>query len=448
MAPHLPDEVIEIILSALILSTGDVELLHSTLSSLSLLNKQWHRVVEPSLYKIVYGGPKGGNANLTRTLIHNRYFGPYAKALIARRSPLTDWKVGGVALQHVLQFEEEPGHRKSKNWYKKAMVHLPVLLPNIEYLDVLEAKKSSSSRPWLEAIRTSQSNLMPSTIGGPCFSKLKRLDADINGMAVAELYPVFRLPAIEILNFLGGNLLMPFSNAAVARYFETWPQIRTKIKHLNFTHAIPPPDTLTLKFIAAAVPNLCSLTFIGHKKHGFGANLFRSIIDTFKIPITNPNFYKLEMWDERATKPDKFDRLRYRTTMRDTFLHSPMKVLKVDFCLIRCLWFSSQNFILLPKTVHTLILRSTITHSETWVSPFLQCLDDLLANVVHGGYPNLKVIMAELQAQDLLGESVLDGLKEAFGDEGVRFECVRKKDCAWTLARALDELWLKVLPQY
>src|SRR4051794_1256169 len=79
MTPHLPDELIELIVLQLItspeLSQKDVT---SNLARFSLVSTQTYRVVQPYLYTHIHGGRKGGHVSLIRTLLHNHTLSAYA----------------------------------------------------------------------------------------------------------------------------------------------------------------------------------------------------------------------------------------------------------------------------------------------------------------------------------------------------------------------------------
>ena len=176
----LADELIGAIVSNL---EGNVQ----TLAALSSVSKQYHRVVEPYLYRHIVITKRDAPAALVRTIRSKKHLGEYTKTLVARRSVFTDWAYNSKTPQGKFQV---------------GSCLLLLYFPNLERLDVAEVKDKLlllrgriSMLPWMGCVKLVK-------YGGlrrPCdYKQLKRIDADIYGLPIAGKLPQCRQDACII----------------------------------------------------------------------------------------------------------------------------------------------------------------------------------------------------------------------------------------------------------
>ncbi|KAF2270445.1 hypothetical protein CC78DRAFT_573731 [Lojkania enalia] len=295
-SPHLPNELVEMIIVEIHSATpaGKYKAIATILAFPGF--DLFHQVVEPFLYRHIYGGPKGGNVKLFRTLLLVPLLEQYTKILEAKRQPLTDRKLVRVGSGEILSKLEASKTKQDYAWYEVRFYEIAFHLPDLGYLDVSEARQQSKDRPWLDLMRNMVGN------GPIVFANVKRLDIGINGMLVAKPYPVFGLLSLKT----------SISSAVTSTiYLRTWST----------------------------------------KEQGLGANAFRTVISHFRKPITGPTFRRFEMWDEKATDRDKWGAFRYKRSIQEIMANWEMEETMVDMNIICSLWQSSQSFVLLPASL-------------------------------------------------------------------------------------------------
>ncbi|KAF1996744.1 hypothetical protein P154DRAFT_607940 [Amniculicola lignicola CBS 123094] len=440
--PHLPDELIEHIVSDF---TAYSEANLKALRSLSLINRQFHRVVQPYLYSQVDTVAKDGSAKLIRTLLHNKELGHWIKVLRADLSPLTDFRRRNLSsAEFFTALEDAKSGLKGIKYYKALFPYIFLLLPNLERIIVQRAKRPAGRRPWLEWLSVP---ILEPRFGTPDFTKLKHIDADIRGIRFVDLHPIFELRSIEILHFTGGEIAMPTPVSAQEHYRKIWRNIRHNpalktVKQLAFIHPTPSSDLRALISIATSCPSLEALSIIGKKGKELGAYLHRYIIRIFIAPLTNPAFRYLELWDERRITPDVYTTSRSFMAMRRFAETSPVRHLKLDHGIMACLWDAQNNHIELPSTIQTLHLRSSSIAYPHFHHPsyFVAMILNLSVLAQTGIYKDLRSVQFELAVYDRSHRYLLEAMKDAFQRWGVSCALTDKANSGWGLSRLLSEI--------
>ncbi|KAF2727587.1 hypothetical protein EJ04DRAFT_570253 [Polyplosphaeria fusca] len=420
---YLPDELIDMIIFYAMSGSRNHRKLVAIFARLSLVSKQFRRIILPQLYSNIHGGPKGINAKLIRAFMTQPSHGRYVQNLDAKRSPLTDIVPSIPYPNFVQTIETHNTHLIAS--FKPCFQWLPHLLPNLTHLDVCSAKHPCSiiptkhrpynDRPWLLLMSPLSPHSSPH--GSPPFQSLTHLSADISGLPLVDLWPAFQLPAISTMTYTGGTLLMPSGTAPFYFFASVWARILDcPVKHLSFRHAVPPADLHTLGWIArSAALHLESLAFIGSRKKPFGAHMHRSIIWQFQQALRNPRFRRLEMWDERVARADKYEAIGYRSTMR--------KLLRLS-------------------AVREMVDQGLCGVVGGYAYGVCRMLRDIGVDV--GGYPSLEKVVAEVQVADLLDADAMKDIHAVFTGNGIEFELRRKKGCAWELGRIIDEVMYRL----
>jgi hypothetical protein len=415
---YLPDEVVVMIVSHLVPKDDYRNADLQSLGRLSQVCKQWHRVVEPYLYRHVRGGRKGRSGQLLKTIIHKPWLGRYVTSLDGSLSALTDFP--GLEKMLPIIHPEQLSRRQMKKAMKTQFSSILLYLPNLQVLDVSKVKHTSDKnkekvlRPWLFLIN-GKPQYQPRSLQ---FAHLKEINAAIHGVDCCDLYHCFRLPSIETLNFQGGDLRgLATVHLRLRPRHNGWTFKNRSIKHILFKGAIPPRPASGLIYMAQTCPDLESLTFIGDKKNGYGANLFRSIMQDFVVAITSPGFRRLELWDEKITKPDKWTSVRFDSVMVLFGWLSPAEYVRFDEDMIMYVWEDQQNnrkSLLLPKALKHFHVRSSSESSESWISSFDTILVDIGKHAEAGRLPNLRKLIAYLKIHDRCSLRALRAIETAF----------------------------------
>jgi hypothetical protein len=453
-APHLPDELIELVVLNLVPSVADYK--HAdvqTLASLSVVNRQWHRVVEPYLYCHIQIPKRGSETNLAETLTNEPAFTPYIKTLVGSHTLLTDYlPPSGITLIPFEQSMEELLEDKRRKYLNRQYLDLVSTLPNLEILDVSEPSHELSYQdgeqvpPWLALMHwvpSSPPNFSPKRFRyRQAFQNLKRLDAAIHDIPFDELYHVFRLPAIETLHFTGGDM-RDTTMTRHPRHIMGWNFKSDTIKHLAFYDPVPLEGFMGMHgvfYIAQTLTCLESLAFVGPKDGGFGANMHRAIMARFQDSITNARFRKLEMWDRRTTRANKRTALRFDGAVRRFATVSSVEEMALDSEILESLWSQSTATVMLPLKLRRLHIRSSRKWTLELYTRLVRLLVDMSGKLTL--YPSLREVSVALQAGDRIGEKALKTAAKAFTAMGIHFTMSKKEDCAWDADRFVDTISL------
>ncbi|KAF2705094.1 hypothetical protein K504DRAFT_460864 [Pleomassaria siparia CBS 279.74] len=427
---YLPDEIVDMILIQLSLDDEPLMKKNKTLAALSRVSRQYHRIVESYLYTQLAIREKRAAILLLRTLQSQPRLGKYCTRLEARRSPLTDFSTGN---------DDAPG---PGNTMEIGPNMIPLYLPNLEYLDVSKVmhrlqhvNTGSTVLPWMHLMMPAglMATRWPSNGDFKC---LKRIDADIHGVHIANLMDVFRLPAIETLNFTRGTLALPVDagGADMDFYFDQWDFANPSIKHLSLYGAKPALDLHTPVFLAYACHHLESLAIIGSKKYEYGAHLLRCMVMMFQHPIAN-RLKSVQLYDERTRSHDHVNGPSFNHHVRQMAFLSPTTEWKVDFDIIDCLWYPPKRFFKIPPFLETLHIRSTSTMKPPSIQNFCAALEDLSRMVELGSYKKLNKVVVEMQVHDRLVLAGWKRIRNTLADAGVEFQVGKKKDCKLTLKK-------------
>lgn len=423
--PYLANELVEMIVSEFDhprFRDRREEL--STLVRLSHVSKQFYSVVVRHIYaRIAISGEKAPAA-LVRTLTQNRYLGEHCKTLDGCQSPLTDWALNDL---------QSPMLYPSDQTYVFVSSRIVNHLPNLQFLDVSDAKQKNIKgrrdeqyiRPWLYLMKHVQPTIFSAAAPICPFTHLKRLDADITNMCIADLSPAFALPSISTLNFYGGDLDILHARStsqSLASYALAWNFANPSIKRLSFKDAVPSPDHHVFFFLARACPCLVSLTFVAGKYDGFGAYLYQVIIFIFAAVIRNPEFRRLVLTDVRTTKPDRYLPVSFDVPVRKVLLRSPVEMIKVDSAVIDGLWDVQAGWVRLPRCLKRLHVVSSTRMRLTSVKGLwsrIQLLGMAEAARCHAG---LEKVIVELQVQDQLKAVDLARVGRTYAVKGVALD--------------------------
>ena len=460
----LADELIGAIVSNL---EGNVQ----TLAALSRVSKQYHRVIEPYLYRHIVITKRHAPAALVRTIKSKKHLGEYTKTLVARRSVFTDW---------------EYNSKGSRGTFQVGSCVLLLYFPNLEHLDVSEVKNKLPLRkgqismmPWMACVKL----VMYGGLRRPCdYRQLKRIDADIYGLPIAsklpqckqnactiprpnrpyiqiyftlqdpanvttptpDLYPAFALPAIETLIFKRGDLDLHNDVTILEYYVRIWEFTNPSIKHLSFTHPKPTYDFIALDLLSRTCPHLQSLTVIGSKKRGLGAFYLRGIVSVFSNVLVNPAFRHLKLWDEGITEHDASMPPNFGARLHLIARNPSIEELEVDGAVMEPLWDAPTKIFRLPPNLRTLHVRSA-----TWMALIPDCV---LAQAVHGLavmvqngiYARLENVVVEIQDRHYLYSDVWEQAELCFADTGVTFELRKKEKRKSKYERVGSEMLVRV----
>jgi hypothetical protein len=357
-APHLPDEIVDRILSFVTPSlpqwTTPDQL--DTLYNASMVSRQWYRVTLPYLYAHLRTGPDGRSAKLFAALVKNPYLGRYTRSLNANYSALAERPTGEPTWEQgrVFSFHGKDA-KKMYALLNATFSNILHYLPNLEHLQILqpngEQKRVEEHPPWLKLINQAYSpDLWPQISNTPKLDKLKRLDVDIRDLPIIELFPIFRLPALEEVYFLGGKLqsTMPGTSSVTnpGHLARSWNGLQSKVHSMGFFNLAPGLHHQVGK-IARAVPKLDFLRIVGSHDHPLGANLLRAILSTFVIRRDcNRHFTRLEMRDLTPARPDLNQASEYWSAYLALVHFYKVNDLVMDMTVMHALWWHAVQ---LPK---------------------------------------------------------------------------------------------------
>jgi hypothetical protein len=406
--PYIPDEILDRIIFYLAPSpeaTTNRDL-HDILK-VALVSKQWYCVTLPYLYAHLRAGKDGRSARIFATLVNKPLLGQNTKSLDASFSALTDHLPKKLLSPNFnwTEYMLNPRHQSQTHrdaFYKVTFSNALYYLPNLEHLNVLGYKKPLNKEevpPWLRLIdHNSVYNIgiYSHWAEGPRFNNLKRLDANIRGVPIIELYPVFRLPALEILYLVGGKLHSTVSRLPNPATADSWEGITSQIKQLTFFGLKPGPHH-QMGQIARAVPKLRELRVVGSRKRGLGANLHRAILATFMVRNVNVcKFKRLEMWDMKATAPDLRTPTAYWSSYTALSMWYEVEELMLDINIIQASW---MHALFLPRNVKTLQIIAYMTEQPQSFDMWCGFKHKLREGINANNYPRLRSVTVHLIAQ-------------------------------------------------
>ncbi|KAF2244441.1 hypothetical protein BU26DRAFT_523089 [Trematosphaeria pertusa] len=302
--PYLPEELLNQIFSNCV-SAVDEDLDPDsvrTLQAISLTSKQFHRIVEPSLYSNVLACFAGleseyypfwlvNGPRLQRTFAERPALSSYVKTFRAFRIRADEMRYGE---EHTAKQEV---YRDNETTARMGLVgsHVPRILEGMPNLERVDFRKTAilychGLCYWLFGSELSTGKM----------SNLRRLDITLKRSTLVDLLPIFQLPKLEVFVADIVYLYAPDSED------RAWFSLRTSVRELTMRTFFWDTRTINLLSAFRIVLDACPLlrafrlSLHGNPDEEFDEEFQAGIIGLLNVQLSSGTLRHLELWSKQG----------------------------------------------------------------------------------------------------------------------------------------------------